>query len=70
MTPENVIRTCEECGREIPRKRIEAAPNATLCVACQEAADVRINANSRVVRNALVERSEWDGEMFAPEAHE
>jgi RNA polymerase-binding transcription factor DksA len=70
MTPENVIRTCEECGREIPRKRIEAAPNATLCVACQEAADVVIKAGDRRLMNALVERAEYDGEMFAPEAHE
>ena len=25
---------CETCGREIPRSRLEAIPNAALCVRC------------------------------------
>jgi RNA polymerase-binding transcription factor len=27
--------TCQECGAEIPTERLEARPEATLCVACQ-----------------------------------
>jgi len=26
---------CQECGRDIPHARLEARPEATLCVACQ-----------------------------------
>jgi phage/conjugal plasmid C-4 type zinc finger TraR family protein len=26
---------CEECGRQIPAERLEARPEATLCVECQ-----------------------------------
>lgn len=28
-------RECEECGREIPKKRLEAMPETTLCCGCQ-----------------------------------
>ena len=35
----NVVRDtevfCEDCGEQIPPKRIEALPNAIRCVACQ-----------------------------------
>jgi len=27
--------TCRECGRQIPPERLEARPEATLCVECQ-----------------------------------
>jgi RNA polymerase-binding protein DksA len=27
--------TCKECGRQIPPERLEARPEATLCVDCQ-----------------------------------
>lgn len=27
---------CEACGKNIPLKRLEAVPDATLCVSCQE----------------------------------
>jgi len=63
-------RTCEECGKEIPRKRLEVKPNATLCVTCQSKTDVRIGAGDRRVMNSLVELSEYDEGMFAPEAHQ
>jgi len=26
---------CEECGQEIPKERLEARPQATLCIDCQ-----------------------------------
>ena len=26
---------CEQCGKEIPRERLEARPQATLCIDCQ-----------------------------------
>jgi len=30
------VRECEECGQPIPKKRLEAVPDATLCVDCLE----------------------------------
>ena len=69
----NVVRggrTCRECGINIPRKRLEAMPEATLCVVCQQLADTPINAGDRRVMNSLVEHAEYDEEMFAPEGHE
>jgi len=34
-------RTCEQCGRPIPRERLDAEPQATRCVACQTEAERR-----------------------------
>ena len=31
--------TCEQCGKPINPERLEAVPYATLCIACQSAAD-------------------------------
>ena len=31
--------TCQECGRAIPPERLEARPEATLCVDCQRRSD-------------------------------
>jgi RNA polymerase-binding transcription factor DksA len=33
---EGVYGICQACGGRIPRRRLEAVPTATLCVACQE----------------------------------
>ncbi len=33
--------TCESCGRPIPDARLEAVPEATLCVACKSGANLR-----------------------------
>jgi DnaK suppressor protein len=33
---EGVYGICQGCGGRIPRRRLEAVPTATLCVACQE----------------------------------
>lgn len=32
---------CDDCGKPIPEKRLEAAPWATRCVVCQSAAERR-----------------------------
>ena len=32
---EGVYGICEECGREIDQRRLEAQPTATRCIACQ-----------------------------------
>lgn len=34
------IRTCLECGIEIPRKRIDAVSDATRCKSCEEKAPI------------------------------
>jgi len=34
-----MARACAECGRPIARERLELLPTATLCAACQGAAD-------------------------------
>jgi predicted RNA-binding Zn-ribbon protein involved in translation (DUF1610 family) len=36
-----MARACQACGRPIARERLEAVPDAELCVACQAAADRR-----------------------------
>jgi len=65
---------CQQCGDPIAPNRLKALPNAKLCVACanqrEQDEDVRIRATDRRVMNALVQLSEYDQEMFAPEAHE
>jgi RNA polymerase-binding transcription factor DksA len=33
--------TCEACGKQIPEARLEAVPEATLCVACKSGANLR-----------------------------
>jgi RNA polymerase-binding transcription factor DksA len=33
--------TCESCGKPIPKARLEAVPEATLCVACKTGASLR-----------------------------
>ncbi len=33
---EGTYGVCEACGCRIPRRRLQAIPTATLCVACQE----------------------------------
>jgi RNA polymerase-binding transcription factor DksA len=33
--------TCEACGKPIPEARLEAVPEATLCVACKSGANLR-----------------------------
>jgi DnaK suppressor protein len=33
--------TCEECGQDIGKARLEAIPWATYCLSCQEEADAR-----------------------------
>ena len=33
--------TCESCGKPIPQARLEAVPEATLCVACKSGASLR-----------------------------
>lgn len=33
--------TCEACGNAIPEARLEALPEATLCVACKTGANLR-----------------------------
>lgn len=38
---------CEECGCEIPIKRLEAIPNAKYCVKCQEVYDKKIKVTYR-----------------------
>jgi RNA polymerase-binding transcription factor DksA len=30
----DTIMTCEQCGRKIPKERLKAVPNTTLCVRC------------------------------------
>lgn len=35
-TTQPLSRRCEECGKEIPPKRLLAMPNTLYCLACQE----------------------------------
>lgn len=38
---EGVFSICEDCEEEIPKKRLEARPVTTLCVACKTKAEER-----------------------------
>jgi len=44
---EGVYGICRGCGGRIPRRRLEAMPTATLCVACQERVEVSSRATGR-----------------------
>jgi DnaK suppressor protein len=35
MSKEEIFGLCEECGKQIPKKRLLIVPEATLCVSCQ-----------------------------------
>ncbi len=36
------LESCAECGAKIPEARREAVPGVRLCIACQEAADRKV----------------------------
>jgi DnaK suppressor protein len=38
---------CEECGSEIPEKRLQVRPIATLCIRCKEKEEVAEGINAR-----------------------
>jgi len=40
------LESCAECGAKIPEARREAVPGVRLCLACQEAADKKVEPNS------------------------
>lgn len=50
-------RDCERCGSEIPKERIEALPDVTLCINCAEKltpekkAEFRYNSNGEGPRH-------------------
>jgi len=44
---EGLYGICQHCGERIPRRRLQAMPTATLCVACQEQAERGRRADSR-----------------------
>lgn len=50
MSKEEEFGRCEECGKQIPKKRLLVVPEATLCVSCQrelEKIDLRRSAEAR-----------------------
>lgn len=42
---------CEDCGKAIPPLRLEALPNATLCVSCQQDRDEAGEASRSALYN-------------------
>jgi phage/conjugal plasmid C-4 type zinc finger TraR family protein len=40
------LKSCEECGAEIPEARRQALPGVRLCVPCQEEADKHVKEHS------------------------
>jgi len=67
------VKYCIECDEPIPAKRLAAVPDAQYCVVCQAAiGDTPLRANSSIVQDALVERSELDGgeHQNPPDPHE
>ena len=50
MSKEEKFGVCEECGKQIPKKRLLIVPEATLCVSCQrelEKTDLRRSVQAR-----------------------
>jgi DnaK suppressor protein len=50
MSKEEKFGLCEECGKQIPKKRLLVVPEATLCVSCQrelEKTDLRRSVEAR-----------------------
>lgn len=41
---------CEKCGKDIPPRRLEALPFATLCVPCQSTADKLMRSGHGAMR--------------------
>lgn len=52
-----MTKECEDCGDDIPKKRLEVVPDTTLCVACQEQNDVFR------VRAIVAQNEEGDNEI-------
>jgi phage/conjugal plasmid C-4 type zinc finger TraR family protein len=52
------LRTCEECGEEIPEARRRAVPGVRRCVACQAEAD-----RERVARDPYNRRGSKDSQL-------
>ena len=64
---------CEECGKQIPKKRLLIVPEATLCVSCQRELEKAhlwgsIEARSSVDYGERQE-SEWNSDGFDEKAH-
>ncbi|MGI9859909.1 TraR/DksA C4-type zinc finger protein [Moorella naiadis] len=45
---------CRRCGREIPRERLEAIPETTLCLACRQEMEGEGDKDSRPVEEAVI----------------
>jgi len=51
---------CEECGEEIPLKRLEAVPSASYCVFCQNQIDkINIDEDPRKERGRTAEKDDY-----------
>jgi YteA family regulatory protein len=45
---------CEECGKEISEKRLEAMPETTLCCECRRKQDDRVSSSRRPVEEGVI----------------
>ncbi|MGI6285404.1 TraR/DksA C4-type zinc finger protein [Neomoorella humiferrea] len=45
---------CRECGREIPRERLEVVPETTLCLACRKKLEETGDNNKRPIEEQVV----------------
>ncbi|AOQ23532.1 TraR/DksA C4-type zinc finger protein [Neomoorella thermoacetica] len=45
---------CRRCGREIPRERLEAIPETTLCLECRRKMEGKADKHSRPVEEAVI----------------
>lgn len=60
-----MTRRCEICGREIPQKRLDAIPSATLCAPCKQATDEPlVTVADWMVQGALAESEEFGVEAL------
>lgn len=68
MSKEGKFGLCEECGKQIPKKRLLIVPEATLCVSCQrelEKIDLQRSVEARDARvYGVGQGKDWNSDRF------
>jgi DnaK suppressor protein len=73
MSKQEKFGLCEECGKQIPKRRLLIVPEATLCVSCQRELEKAHLWGSVGVRSSVgygeTQGTEWSSEGFDEKAH-
>ena len=73
MSKQEKFGLCEECGKQIPKRRLLIVPEATLCVSCQRELEKAHLWGSVEARSSVDygerQGSEWNSDGFDEKAH-